>query len=71
VPEPDNESSEPPRPFAHLSTGLLVARINRAHDFGYDDESDGLNRRLRATSPSWRWTQTDPPRVELYQRPSG
>ena len=52
--------------FAHLSTAQLTARMNRAPDFGYDDEAVELTRRLEPTGRAWRWTQTTPPRVEIY-----
>lgn len=66
MPQHNHEASEQLPRFAHLSTGLLVARMNRAADFGYDDEEVELTRRLSGTGRAWRWTQTDPPRVEIY-----
>jgi hypothetical protein len=56
-----------PRHFAHLTLSALVARMNRAPDFGYDDEEEEeLSFRLASTGQRWRWTDTDPPRVEIY-----
>ncbi len=60
-----------PRPFTRLSIERLLARMNRALDFGYDDESQELHRRLRPTGRAWRWTQSDPPRVEIYSPAAG
>lgn len=42
--------------FAHLSTPALIARMEAAPDFDYDDETVELNRRLRAQGKTWRWT---------------
>jgi hypothetical protein len=66
MPQSNTDSTHTPRPFAHLSITQLVARMNRATDFGYDDESEELDRRLRDTGRAWRWTPSDPPRVEIY-----
>jgi hypothetical protein len=66
MPEHNHEAREQSPRFAHLSTGFLVARMNRATDFGYNDEEVELTRRLSGTGRAWRWTQTDPPRVEIY-----
>lgn len=66
MPQSKTDSARTPLPFAHLSIEQLVARMNRATDFGYDDESEELDRRLRDTARAWRWTRSDPPRVELY-----
>lgn len=41
--------------FRHLSLPALIARIEKAPDFGYDDESVELSRRLRESGESWRW----------------
>jgi hypothetical protein len=52
--------------FAHLATAQLIARMNCAPDFAYDDEEVELTRRLEPIGRDWRWTQTAPPRVEIY-----
>jgi hypothetical protein len=66
MPQSNTDSTHTPRPFAHLSIAQLVVRMNRAPDFGYDDEAEELNLRLAPTARSWRWTQTEPTRVEIY-----
>ena len=35
--------------FSHLSNAQLVAKINRAPDFGWDDEGYELERRMKAS----------------------
>jgi hypothetical protein len=66
MPQSNTDSTHTPRPFARLSIEQLIARMNRAADFGYDDESEELDRRLSPTARAWRWSQSDPPRVEIY-----
>lgn len=43
--------------LGHVSTAALVRRMERAPDFGYDDEQIELSRRLREQGKTWRWTQ--------------
>lgn len=49
--------------FQHLSTGKLIERMNAAPDFGYDDESIELRRRLALQGKRWRWNKHD--RIEI------
>lgn len=54
--------------LAKLSTEALVARMNRAPDFGYDDEAVELNQRLAAEGKAWRWSSDFfHPVVEIYE----
>lgn len=57
--------------LAHLSTSELIARINRAPDFGYDDEAAELRARLKRNGQGWRWTRHEPQRVEIYTLATG
>lgn len=41
--------------FKTVATDALIRRIERAADFGYDDEQYELNRRLRENGQTWRW----------------
>ncbi|OBK36976.1 hypothetical protein A5658_04770 [Mycobacterium sp. 1245111.1] len=45
--------------FAGVSTAEIIRRINRAPDFGYDDEEYELNRRLTEQSLTWKWVRGD------------
>lgn len=49
--------------FRTVSTDALIRRIERAPDFGYDDEAVELTRRLRAEGKAWRWASDT--RVEV------
>jgi hypothetical protein len=40
---------------AGLSDRSLIQRMNKADDFGYDDEEVELNRRLSERGLQWRW----------------
>jgi hypothetical protein len=40
--------------------------MSRAPDFAYDDEEEELALRLKDTGRTWRWTESDRPRVEIY-----
>ncbi|WP_199240990.1 hypothetical protein [Naasia lichenicola] len=51
--------------FAGLSDHELAKRIEKAPDFGYDDETVELNRRLALGGMAWRWAQGDQ-HVEIY-----
>lgn len=56
--------------IAHLeniSTAALIARMERAPDFGYDDEAEELTARLSAEGKEWRWA-TDT-RIEVRNAP--
>ena len=54
--------------FAHLSNEALVGRMNRAPDFGYDDEAVELTRRLKLGGAAWRWSADFfNPKIEIYQ----
>lgn len=53
--------------FAGTSNDELVRRIERADDFGYDDEQYELNRRLKLGGLAWRWAVVDGrERVQIY-----
>jgi len=45
--------------FEGLSDFALMNRINRAEDFGYDDEGLELTRRARLMGKAWRWAQNN------------
>jgi hypothetical protein len=52
--------------FRHMSTPDLIRRMERAPDFGYDDEEVALTARLREKGQAWRWDQrTFTNRVEV------
>lgn len=56
-------------PFSHLSDEQLIRRIERAPDFGYDDESVELDRRLKPQRRAWRWSgDFHRPHVEVYEQ---
>lgn len=56
--------------LGHLSTGNLVRRMEQAADFGYDDESVELSRRLRGQGKDWRWSESFTyPQVIIYDLP--
>lgn len=43
------------RKFRTVTTDALIRRIQRAADFGYDDEQYELNRRLKRDGLTWKW----------------
>jgi hypothetical protein len=49
--------------FAKMSTSALVRRMERAPDFGYDDEATELTQRLEREGKIWRWAGSD---IEIY-----
>lgn len=51
----------------NMALAALVARMERAPDFGYDDEEVELNRRLALEGKTWRWGVGD--RVEIINLP--
>lgn len=54
--------------FAHLSDRELIARMQHAPDFGYDDEEVELTRRLGAQGLKWRWGgDFFRPSIEVYK----
>lgn len=54
--------------LGHISTGNLVRRMERAPDFGYDDEQVELSRRLREQGKTWRWSDSfTKPQVIIYE----
>ncbi|WOI85969.1 hypothetical protein [Rhodococcus qingshengii] len=54
--------------FSHLTDAQLIRRIEKAPDFGYDDEAIELNRRVRALGKAWRWAgDFYHPHVEVYE----
>jgi hypothetical protein len=56
--------------FAHLNDMELIRRIERAPDFGYDDESVELNRRLGAVGLAWMWDR-ETNKVRVYDPEAG
>jgi hypothetical protein len=54
--------------FKHMSTSALIRRMERAEDFGYDDESIELTRRLRREGKAWRWKSDS--EVEIFTLPA-
>ena len=59
--------------FAGVGTAEIVRRINRAPDFGYDDEEYELNRRLAEQGLTWKWVRGDAGRqvVEVFNPRTG
>lgn len=58
--------------FEHLSDDALKRRMERAADFGYDDEERELSRRLALGGLAWRWSSDFyNPRVEVYRAEGG
>lgn len=56
--------------FTGVSNEGLIHRIERAEDFGYDDEEYELSRRLKLGGQAWRWTQWgDRNRVTIFPQP--
>ena len=56
APQPESVESQIQKKFAHLTDNELIRRMNAAPDFGYDDESFELNRRLALVGLTWRWS---------------
>lgn len=56
VPQSESLESKVKEKFAHLTDDDLIRRMNAAPDFGYDDESVELNRRLDLVGLTWRWS---------------
>ena len=55
--------------FEGVSNEGLIHRMERANDFGYDDEEYELSRRLKLGGQAWRWTQWgDRDRVLIYPK---
>lgn len=53
--------------FEHMSTDALIRRIEKAEDFGYDDEGVELDRRMKLGGQAWKWTQINGvDRIEVY-----
>lgn len=50
--------------FAHMTDEALIRRMERAPDFGYDDECWELNRRLGAVGLTWMWEGN---KVKVYK----
>ncbi|CAH0190666.1 hypothetical protein SRABI91_01665 [Rhodococcoides fascians] len=54
--------------FPHLTDRQLMARMEQAADFKYDDEALELTRRLGERALSWRWSDDFfNPKVEVYK----
>ena len=43
--------------FHGVSDAGLIRKIERAPDFGYDDEAYELSRRLSLVGMAWKWSQ--------------
>jgi len=43
--------------FQGVSDQALIRKMERAPDFGYDDEAYELNRRLTLVGMAWKWSQ--------------
>lgn len=50
--------------FRTYTNDALIERIEKAPDFGYDDETVELNRRLKMGGLAWRWAGN---KVEVYE----
>ncbi len=70
--------NEPPRPsrleteiaakFAGIPNAQLIRKMEHTEDFGYDDESVELTRRLQLGGLAWRWGgDFYRPTVEVYK----
>ena len=59
--------------FAAVSTAEIIRRINRAADFGYDDEEYELNRRFAEQGLTWKWVRGDAGRevVDVFNPETG
>lgn len=58
--------------FEGRSDSYLIRRMENAPDFGYDDESYELTRRLAINGLSWRWKQIQgKERVDIYKTEGG
>lgn len=54
--------------FAGMTDEQIIRRMERAEDFGYDDEAVELTRRLALGGLAWRWSgDFYHPRVEVYE----
>ncbi|PPG60278.1 hypothetical protein [Rathayibacter sp. AY1C5] len=54
--------------FAGTSDQALVRRMERAEDFGYDDESVELTHRLKLGGLAWKWANVDVrEKVQIYK----
>lgn len=49
------------------STKEIINRMNISGDFGYDDESTELSRRLRAKGKTWHWVKIPGTNVEVVE----
>ncbi|MFC5937539.1 MULTISPECIES: hypothetical protein [Mycobacterium avium complex (MAC)] len=59
--------------FATVTDKELIRRINRAPDFGYDDEAIELSRRLHERGRDWRWARNSHGHdvVEIFDMATG
>lgn len=54
--------------FAGVPNDRIIRRMEQAEDFGYDDESVELTRRLKLGGLAWRWSgDFYRPNVEIYK----
>lgn len=75
---PTNGHNEPLQPsrleteiaakFAGIPNAQLICKMEHTEDFGYDDESVELTRRLQLGGLAWRWGgDFYRPTVEVYK----
>lgn len=57
--------------FNAVSTPRLIGLMEAAPDFGYDDESVELNRRLALSGLAWRWASGLGDRIEVFTPEAG
>lgn len=58
--------------FARTTDQALMRRMERAEDFGYDDESVELTRRLKLGGLAWKWANVDGrDKVQIYKKEVG
>lgn len=59
--------NQSPDPFAGRPDSYLIRRMERATDFGYDDEEQELTRRLSSQGKAWKWSDDFfNPKVIIY-----
>lgn len=56
--------------FQGVSDQALIRKMERAPDFGYDDEAYELNRRLTLVGMAWKWSQKYGRDVVVVYEPS-
>ncbi|BAH33184.1 hypothetical protein [Rhodococcus erythropolis] len=67
-PQPSRLENEIAAKFAGIPNAQLIRKMEKAQDFGYDDEEFELNRRLKLGGLAWRWSgDFYRPTVEVYK----